>query len=143
MTIFISPIHDIVKQSFIEVFNHASVPVPDDEIGYIVIYFIASMEYLTKQSIEVLVVCASGMGSSKMLRSRLEREFAEIGVEKIISLHKLSDEDLSRYDLIISTVPLDLADDKYICVSPLLNDRDKEETRKRIKHLNKKGEHHE
>ena len=62
---------------------------------------------------------------------------------KIISLHKLSDEDLSRYDLIISTVPLDLADDKYICVSPLLNDRDKEETRKRIKHLNKKGEHHE
>ena len=132
-----------MKQSFIEVFNHTSVPVPDDEIGYIVIYFIASMEYLTKQSIEVLVVCASGMGSSKMLRSRLEREFAEIGVEKIISLHKLSDEDLSRYDLIISTVPLDLADDKYICVSPLLNDRDKEETRKRIKHLNKKGEHHE
>ena len=101
------------------------------------------MEYLTKQSIEVLVVCASGMGSSKMLRSRLEREFAEIDVEKIISLHKLSDEDLSRYDLIISTVPLDLGDDKYICVSPLLNDRDKEETRKRIKHLNKKGEHHE
>lgn len=136
-------LYDIVRQSFIEVFKHTSVPVPDDEIGYIVIYFIASMEYLTKQSIEVLVVCASGMGSSKMLRSRLEREFAEIDVEKIISLHKLSDEDLSRYDLIISTVPLDLGDDKYICVSPLLNDRDKEETRKRIKHLNKKGEHHE
>lgn len=73
-----------------------------------------------------------------MLRSRLEREFAEIDVKKIISLHKLHDEDLSKYDFIFSTVPLDLEEDKYLCVSPLLNEREKEETKKRIEELNKK-----
>lgn len=107
-------------------------------MGYIVIYFIASMDYLSKNSISVLVVCSTGIGSSKMLRSRLEREFSEIDVKKIISLHKLHDEDLKQYDFIISTVPLDLDESKYLCVSPLLNDGEKEKVRKQIDILNKR-----
>ena len=134
-------LYEIVKQSFLDIFD--SVNVPEDEIGYIVIYFIASIDYLSQKSISVLVVCSSGIGSSKMLRSRLEREFTEIDVKKIISLHKLHDENLDNYDFIISTVPLDLDEDKYLCVSPLLNEKEKQETRKRLKNLNKKGDYYE
>ena len=120
-----------MKESFRNIFQ--PIKIPEDEIGYIVIYFIASMN-----SISVLVVCSTGIGSSKMLRSRLEREFSEIDVKKIISLHKLHDEDLKQYDFIISTVPLDLDESKYLCVSPPLNDGEKEKVRKQIDILNKR-----
>lgn len=129
-------LYEIVKESFRNIFQ--PIKIPEDEIGYIVIYFIASMDYLSKNSISVLVVCSTGIGSSKMLRSRLEREFSEIDVKKIISLHKLHDEDLKQYDFIISTVPLDLDESKYLCVSPLLNDGEKEKVRKQIDILNKR-----
>lgn len=129
-------LYEIVKQSFLEIFHSFSIP--EDEIGYIVIYFIASMDSLSKRSIQVLVVCSTGIGSSKMLRSRLEREFSEIDVKKIISLHKLHDENLDNYDFIISTVPLDLDEDKYLCVSPLLNEKEKEETKKKLEAFNQK-----
>lgn len=129
-------LYEIVKESFRNIFQ--PIKIPEDEIGYIVIYFIASMDYLSKNSISVLVVCSTGIGSSKMLRNRLEREFSEIDVKKIISLHKLHDEDLKQYDFIISTVPLDLDESKYLCVSPLLNDGEKEKVRKQIDILNKR-----
>lgn len=128
-------LYEIVKQCFRNIFH--PIKIPEDEIGYIVIYFIASMDSLSKHSISVLVVCSTGIGSSKMLRSRLEREFSEIDVKKIISLHKLHDEDLQQYDLIISTVPMDLDENKYLCVSPLLNPNEQEELKKRIASLNK------
>ena len=76
-------LYEIVKESFRNIFQ--PIKIPEDEIGYIVIYFIASMDYLSKNSISVLVVCSTGIGSSKMLRSRLEREFSEIDVKKILS----------------------------------------------------------
>lgn len=128
-------LYETVKQCFQNVFQ--PIQIPEDEIGYIVIYFIASMDSLSKHSISVLVVCSTGIGSSKMLRSRLEREFSEIDVKKIISLHKLHDEDLQQYDLIISTVPIDLDENKYLCVSPLLNENEKVLVKKKIEFLNK------
>ena len=45
---------------------------------------------------------------------------------------------LKQYDFIISTVPLDLDESKYLCVSPLLNDGEKEKVRKQIDILNKR-----
>lgn len=127
-------LYEIVKESFRNIFQ--PIQIPEDEIGYIVIYFIASMDSLSQNSISVLVVCSTGIGSSKMLRSRLEREFSEIYVKKIISLHKLHDEDLNQYDFIISTVPLDLDESKYLCVSPLLNADEKAVLKKQIDTLN-------
>lgn len=130
-------LYDFVKESLKEIFP--AIEIPEDEISYIVIYFIASREYLSKSSISVLVVCTTGIGSSKMLRSRLEREFAEIRVTKILTFHKLEQEDFTRYDLIISTTPLEIAEDSYILVSPLLNEKDIEEVRNKINGLKRTG----
>jgi mannitol operon transcriptional antiterminator len=78
-----------------------------------------------------------------MLKSRLEREFSEINVKKTISLHKVYDEDLKTYDLIITTVPLDIESDRCLCVSPLLNDEEKSIVRKRIELLSKRENNYE
>lgn len=106
---------------------------PEDEIGYLVLYFAVSLDNIAKKTFRVLVVCSSGMGSSKMLASRLEREIPEICVRKIVSLIGLGKEDLNQYDLILSTIPLYLDQDIYLKVSPLLNPKELEIVKEKIR----------
>lgn len=113
---------EIIKQSVSTVFPDDYFP--DDEIGYLVLYFAVSLDNITKKTFRILVVCSSGMGSSKMLASRLEREIPEIYVRKIVSLIGLGKEDLNDYDLILSTIPLYLDSEAYLKVSPLLNQQE-------------------
>ncbi len=121
----------IVKTSVREVFPEDYFP--DDEIGYLVLYFAVSLDNITKKTFRILVVCSSGMGSSKMLASRLEREIPEICVRKIVSLIGLGKEDLNEYDLILSTVPLYLNSNEYLKVSPLLNPQELELVKEKIR----------
>lgn len=113
---------EIIKESVSTVFPDDYFP--DDEIGYLVLYFAVSLDNVTKKTFRILVVCSSGMGSSKMLASRLEREIPEIYVRKIVSLIGLGKEDLNDYDLILSTIPLYLDAESYLKVSPLLNQQE-------------------
>lgn len=122
---------DIIKSSVHEVFPEDYFP--DDEIGYLVLYFAVSLDNITKKTFRILVVCSSGMGSSKMLASRLEREIPEIYVRKIVSLIGLGKEELSEYDLILSTIPLYLDPEAYLKVSPLLNKQELELVKEKIR----------
>lgn len=106
---------------------------PDDEIGYLVLYFALALEKLTKQSFRVLVVCSGGMGSSKMLSSAVEREIPEVKVVKTLSVVALEKEDLSAYDLILSTIPLYMAEDAYLRVSPMLYREEVAQIREKIR----------
>lgn len=122
---------DIIKISVHEVFPEDYFP--DDEVGYLVLYFAVSLDNITKKTFRILVVCSSGMGSSRMLASRLEREIPEIYVRKIVSLIGLGKEELSEYDLILSTIPLYLDSDAYLKVSPLLNKQELELVKEKIR----------
>ena len=121
-------LYGLIRQSADEIFQDDLFP--EEEIGYLVLYFVVSLDKMAVKSIKVLVVCSSGMGSSKMLSSRLEREIPEIIVKKIIALISLPKENLDDYDIVISTIPLDLQSVPHMMVSPLLN---KEEINK-LKH---------
>lgn len=104
-----------------------------DEIGYLTLYFAVSLDKYAKRSLRILIVCSSGMGSSKMLASRLESEISEIYVKKIVSLLGLGKEKLDRYDLILSTIPLYLESNQYIKVSPLLKPYELELIKEKIR----------
>lgn len=93
---------------------------PDDEIGYLVLYFALALDKMTKRSFRVLVVCSGGMGSSKMLAAALERELPEVKVVKTLSVVALEKENPEDYDLILSTIPLYMEDDVYLRISPML-----------------------
>jgi mannitol operon transcriptional antiterminator len=113
-------LYDVIKVAVIDVFPDTLIP--DDEIGYLVLHFGASMERngWQRHIYRVLVVCLSGIGTSKMLASRINTEFSEI---KIVGNMSWSEAELiakSDYDLIISTTPLPLNQDEYLIVSPLL-----------------------
>lgn len=113
-------LYDVIKAAASEVFS--TISIPDDEIGYLVLHFGASMERngWQRHIYRVLVVCLSGIGTSRMLASRINTEFSEI---KIVGNLSWSEAELIPkldYDLIISTTPLPLNPDEYLIVSPLL-----------------------
>lgn len=115
-------IFKIVKNSVQDVFPDDYFP--EDEIGYIVLYFAVSMDRITQKSFRVMVVCSSGMGSAKMLASRLEREIPELYIKKVTSFITMQKEDLTDYDLVLSTVPINLKTIDCLKVSPLLTQED-------------------
>ncbi|MGY4110566.1 BglG family transcription antiterminator [Aeribacillus sp. SP014] len=97
----------------------------EDEIGFLVLHFGSALESKMENiSLQGLVVCPSGIGSSKMLATRLRKEFPEIENIHIASLIDLKRLDVSQYDIIISTTDLPYRHVPYITVNPLLNEHD-------------------
>ena len=60
-----------------------SIEIPESEIGYIAIHIGAAMENegkLEGRIYRVAVACASGIGTSRLLTTRLQKEFKVIQV---------------------------------------------------------------
>lgn len=96
----------------------------DDEIAFIVLHFGSALVMQEEHlSIKALLICPTGIGTSKMLKSRLKKEVAEIDVIEIKSIKEISEgADLMEYDLILSTVRLPFIHAEYILVNPLLSE---------------------
>ncbi|WP_226527154.1 BglG family transcription antiterminator [Metabacillus niabensis] len=112
--------------------------IPEDEVGYLAIHIGASAIRLKEQQSRIykaIVVCASGMGTSTYLASRVEKEISNLQIESILSLTELRDRifNLSQNQLILSTVSLPfLEPDHYILVSPFLREEEINIIRKKI-----------
>lgn len=119
-----SDLFQVLEQAVAKVFDELTVP--EEEIGYLVMHIGASLERMGQfnQKFRALVVCSSGIGSSKILASRIEKELPYIGLAKNISLFDINKIPETEYDLIISTVPLSLQRDDYVLVTPLLTKED-------------------
>lgn len=95
-----------------EVFSHMPElqqrAITDDEYAYISLHVLASLEKMSGQvRYRVLVVCASGYGSARMLKHRLENEFqSELEIVQVTSYLDLTEQDLTGIDFIISSVDL-------------------------------------
>lgn len=102
--------------------------VPDEEIGYIAIYFAVFLEKLNQPSKKkVAVICPMGVITSKLLRYKLTSEIPEIEVIQGESLEGLEggmgiQKDV---DFVISTAPLANLEIPYVIVSPFLTSEDK------------------
>nr|WP_084134808.1 BglG family transcription antiterminator [Paenibacillus harenae] len=114
------PLFSIVRQGVNELIR--SIEVPDEEIGYIVMHFGASLERFKQfpRTIRAVLVCTSGIGSSKLLAVRITKELPQIELIGHHSWYEAARMSASQYDLIISTVDLPLDPDQYIKLSPLL-----------------------
>jgi transcriptional antiterminator len=100
----------------------------DDEICYIAMHFGASIERSKDQiKTKAILICASGLGTSQLLYTKVNKEFPSIEVVKVMgynqALGKLKD---LSYDIIISTVPFQYEGKEVINVSPLLTRSDSE-----------------
>lgn len=105
--------------------EHFGAPIHADEIGFITMYLSGAMErgHLRPRK-QAMVVCPSGMATAWVLVSRLQAEFPELALAEVLSASVYEERDASRFDLIISTVPLEDAGAPVIVVSPLLSSSD-------------------
>lgn len=82
---------------------------PDEEIGYVALPFILAMERAASRPAkkDVLVVCASGQGSAKLLEWRYRRDFGPwLGRMETCDIAHLDDARPEDFDYVFTTVPL-------------------------------------
>ncbi|WP_071393949.1 BglG family transcription antiterminator [Bacillus tuaregi] len=113
-----------VSKSVAKEFN--TIKFTDDELAYIVLHFGSALE-LRKEEVQIraLIVCPTGIGTSKMLASRIKKEVPEITVTDVASIKEIQTRDVSHYGIIISTVILPVLESlEYVFVNPLLYEKD-------------------
>lgn len=94
---------------------------PRDEIGYLVMHFGAQLyQKIKAQNIKALVICSSGIGTARILATRLKQNFPEVTAVKTISMLSIQDVDISQFDMVLSTIKLHQFNHPYIIVSPML-----------------------
>lgn len=102
--------------------------VPASEIGFITLYFTMAMERIEKEikRLSVMIVCPTGIGSSRLLTESLKKEYPNLDIRGITSAFELDNVRLQEegVDLIISTVKLEIAY-PYLHVNPILTRQDK------------------
>lgn len=145
-----NPLLDKIKEMYPEIFTISrnvsavvedkyEIELPDGEIGYIAMHFGASIERIRKQQskarrIKVGVVCASGIGTSSLLYSRLEKSFPNMALVTQLSKEEILNGKAHTLglELLVSTIQLDSSDIPIIQVNPLLPDNDIEKIKKVI-----------
>ena len=101
---------------------------PPSEVGFISIYFSMALDRRAKlaRRISVIIVCPTGIGSSRLLAENLHKAYPDLDIHGTTSAFHIEPEELAQngIDLIISTIRLDTTY-RYIYVSPLLNRQDR------------------
>jgi len=112
----------------------------DDEIGYIALHFGAALERLNQRNnfnrLKVAVLCASGIGISSLLASRIKRIFKDSLQVQPRSHLELKQIELEGFDLILSTMDIESTPIPVLQVNPLLNDEDIAAIQAQIQRLN-------
>ncbi|WP_163538606.1 BglG family transcription antiterminator [Gracilibacillus sp. YIM 98692] len=150
-----NPMIDRIKTKYQDVFKSCSnacaflekrlnINIPESEVGYLTMHVGASKlreEEEMVQHYHVLVVCASGFGTSTYLASNIKKAMPQLIVKEIVSLHQLQSmpENSLDVDFIISTISLseEVSSLKVVVVSPFLTEEDKENIKKHMVQLEK------
>lgn len=102
---------EMATQSCIVIKNHYEKEISQDEIGYIALSFELALERKNNDVIKknILIVCASGKGSAKLLVYKYQEEFGkyinEIKTSDIYGLEKI---DFNNIDYVFTTVPINI-----------------------------------
>lgn len=109
-------------------------PISDGELSLIAVHFGGWMEKMGRKPISrksALVVCNTGIGTSRLLQHQLEGLFTTIDIIGCMSLRDYEEKE-QQADFIISTIPLAEKEKPVFVVSPILNDEEKERLLKQV-----------
>lgn len=112
----------IIKSELLVVFDEINFN--STELSYIVIHFASSFEQIYRKNfIRVLVICASGIGSSKILGSQIRKNIPEIKNLEYTIPSKVTKSLVNNYDVVISTIELE-QDIDYLLIPTILKEKD-------------------
>lgn len=107
-----------------------------DELGYVVIHFATSLErHPGGRALSALVLCSSGIGTARILESRIHKYLTEIEQVQVAKISEMNQLDYKSYDLILATVFLPGFQLPYKVISPLLLEDEITEIKEYIKTL--------
>ncbi|WP_119066257.1 BglG family transcription antiterminator [Rubrobacter indicoceani] len=107
--------------------------VPAEEVGFVAMHFGAALDRGQGDfPRSVLVICSSGIATSKVLASRLEAAFPRIRHVRNASVFELPGIEPEDFDLVVSTVLLPLPEKAYVQVRPFVTEREIEEIRSHL-----------
>lgn len=110
-----------LKRLFLDIDFHAN------DVLYIVIHFASAFERTAEiNDLSILIVCSSGVGTAKILESRLVKNIPEINAVDISTVSNLYKHNFEEYDLILSTIFLNGFEQEYKVVTPLIMDDEME-----------------
>jgi len=135
----VNPIFDEIMHEYRELFQntkyvvrlleeYAGFSVSEHEISYITLHFGAALQNTKKEkgNKRIVVVCGTGIGTSRMVASQLESKF-NVDIVATVSSRAITELKNNSYDLIVSTVDIpELDKNSYIKISPLLIKKDYE-----------------
>ncbi|MGX7149959.1 BglG family transcription antiterminator [Enterococcus ureasiticus] len=106
----------------------------DDEIAYITLHIQTFFDREPQKKTQVVVVCSSGYGTSKLLEQRIKKIFSkELSIMRVLSLKELQLTEVTEA-LVISTIPIEYSPVPVIVVTPLMNEVDVERIKRQIGH---------
>ncbi|EQG75400.1 PRD domain protein [Clostridioides difficile DA00165] len=101
---------EITLNAIEKVFKNSIYSLTEDEIGYVSLHIGAGIERFFQSNIKcknVVLVCGSGYGSSRLLEVQLNKVFHDkINILQCLSFNQFLASELSDVDIIISTIPL-------------------------------------
>lgn len=143
-----NPLLQQIKEQYAEVYENSKracdvieaelkQKVPEDEIGYLAMHFGAAIERLNQRmqvnrTIRIGVVCASGIGISSLLSSRIRTLFPEIHQVKPLAMEDVKAGIENEVDLLVTTLVLKQQLLPSVYVHPLLANDDIEKIRSAI-----------
>lgn len=109
----------------------------EHEVAFIAIHVGSSIERKSKTKstdINVLLICGSGIGTSQLLKTRINSYYPELNIVDVLAYTKLQDSyfKAKEIDLIISTIFMENQPVKVINVSPFLGKEDREQLNNHI-----------
>jgi lichenan operon transcriptional antiterminator len=101
----------------------------EDEIAYIAMHFGAALERNGNMNLikNIIIICTTGLGTSQLVAAKIKRVFPELHIMDVLSATNVNNyHNLSKVDLIISTVPINNINIPTIQVNPFLGKEDME-----------------
>lgn len=98
----------------------------EDEIGYLALYFAQYIEG-NPGKVHVLIMCTTGIGTSELLRVKIQKLYPNIDIVDVIASRELNESILEHYnvDLIVSTIEApNKLNIPFIVVSAMLSAND-------------------
>lgn len=95
----------------------------EDEIAFLTMYFQAAVER-ARMNRKILIVCQMGIATSELLINRIKNVLPSLDTFEVASVAEMEQMVLNDYDLIISTIKVDIPKKEVILVSPFLTKED-------------------
>ena len=118
-------VHAVARELGDVIADHLGAQPAEEEVGYVTMYWAGAMERARRfPGRRVLVVCPSGMATAWVLVSRIQAEFPQFEVVKVLSFRGYESLGHDDFDLVISTVEVPENGAPVVVVNPLLTSSD-------------------